>query len=81
VFGISHNPAAAGVSGVSGHNPGGLADFFEGDVTVTGKLNGVTIGALLQQLSSLEQSPKPNLVLRFRILGREIALSLSVNRY
>ena len=27
------------------------------------------------------KSPKPNLVLRFRILGREIVLSLSVNRY
>jgi hypothetical protein len=35
VFGISHNPAAAGVSG---HNPGGLAGFFEGNATITGTL-------------------------------------------
>ena len=33
VFGVSHNPQAAGVSG---HNPGGLAGFFDGNVTVTG---------------------------------------------
>ncbi|MGH8549722.1 MAG: hypothetical protein ACRERU_14195 [Methylococcales bacterium] len=33
VFGVSHNPKAAGVSG---HNPGGLAGFFDGNVTVTG---------------------------------------------
>ena len=33
VFGISHNPQAAGVSG---HNPGGMAGYFEGDVLVTG---------------------------------------------
>jgi PPE-repeat protein len=36
VFGISHNASAAGVSG---HNPGGLAGYFEGDVTVTGDLS------------------------------------------
>jgi hypothetical protein len=35
VFGISHNLSAAGVSG---HNPGGLAGFFEGNVTVTGDI-------------------------------------------
>jgi len=35
VFGISHNPTAAGVSG---HNPGGLAAFFEGNATITGTL-------------------------------------------
>jgi hypothetical protein len=35
VFGISHNLSAAGVSG---HNPGGLAGYFDGDVTVTGDL-------------------------------------------
>ncbi|HEX8110670.1 MAG TPA: hypothetical protein VF516_23220 [Kofleriaceae bacterium] len=35
VFGISHNPAHAGVSG---HNPGGLAGYFEGDVRVTGAM-------------------------------------------
>lgn len=35
VFGVSHNPRAAGVSG---HNPGGMAGFFEGDVFVTGDL-------------------------------------------
>jgi len=36
VFGMSHNHLAAGVSG---HNPGGLAGYFEGDVTVTGDLS------------------------------------------
>ena len=35
VFGISHNLNAAGVSG---HNPGGLAGFFDGNVTVTGDI-------------------------------------------
>jgi hypothetical protein len=35
VFGISHDPKHAGVSG---HNPGGLAGFFEGDVEVTGDI-------------------------------------------
>ena len=33
IFGISHNPQAAGLSG---HNPGGMAGYFEGDVLVTG---------------------------------------------
>ncbi len=33
VFGVSHDPSRAGVSG---HNPGGLAGFFDGDVVVTG---------------------------------------------
>jgi hypothetical protein len=33
VFGISHNPQPAGVSG---HNPGGMAGYFEGNVVVTG---------------------------------------------
>ena len=39
VWGISHNPQHAGVSG---HNPGGMAGFFDGDVIVTGdvKLTG-----------------------------------------
>jgi hypothetical protein len=36
VFGISHNASAAGVSG---HNPGGLAGYFDGDVAVTGDLS------------------------------------------
>jgi hypothetical protein len=36
VFGVSHNPNAAGVSG---HNPGGLAGYFEGNVEVTGNLD------------------------------------------
>ena len=36
-------------------DPGGLAGFFEGNVTVTGLLNGVAIGSLVQQLSSLQQ--------------------------
>jgi len=35
-FFVSHNPNAAGVSG---HNPGGLAGYFDGTVTVTGDLN------------------------------------------
>ena len=35
VFGISHSPQHAGISG---HNPGGLAGFFDGNVTVTGDL-------------------------------------------
>ena len=35
VWGISHNPQAAGVSG---HNPNGLAGFFDGNVIVTGDL-------------------------------------------
>jgi hypothetical protein len=33
VFGISHDPQHAGVSG---HNPGGLAGYFDGNVTITG---------------------------------------------
>jgi hypothetical protein len=36
VFGIAHNLAAAGVSG---HNPGGLAGYFDGNVTVTGNVS------------------------------------------
>jgi hypothetical protein len=36
VFGVSHNPKAAGVSG---HNPRGLAGFFEGNVVVTGDIS------------------------------------------
>jgi hypothetical protein len=36
VLGISHNAAHAGVSG---HNPGGLAGFFEGNVQVTGDIS------------------------------------------
>ena len=35
VYGISHNPASAGVSG---HNPGGLAGWFDGNVVVTGDI-------------------------------------------
>jgi hypothetical protein len=35
VFGISHNVAHAGVSG---HNPGGLAGFFDGNVAVSGNI-------------------------------------------
>lgn len=35
VWGISHDPQHAGVSG---HNPGGLAGYFEGNVTVTGDI-------------------------------------------
>ncbi len=36
VWGVSHNQQAAGISG---HNPGGLAGFFEGNVTVTGDIS------------------------------------------
>ena len=36
VFGISHNPKA---SAISGHNPGGQAGFFDGNVIVTGNIN------------------------------------------
>jgi hypothetical protein len=36
VFGISHNLNAAGVSA---HNPGGLAGYFDGNITVTGDIN------------------------------------------
>jgi hypothetical protein len=35
VFGVSHNLNAAGISG---HNPGGLAGYFDGNVTVTGDI-------------------------------------------
>lgn len=35
VFGISHKQTAAGVSG---HNPGGMAGYFEGNVVVTGNV-------------------------------------------
>jgi hypothetical protein len=35
VFGISHHPQHAGVAG---HNPGGMAGFFNGDVVVTGDI-------------------------------------------
>jgi hypothetical protein len=52
VFGVSHTPTAAGVSG---HNPGGLAGFFDGDVTITGHLNSQLVNNLQQQLSSLQQ--------------------------
>jgi hypothetical protein len=40
VFGISHNLTAAGVSG---HNPGGLAGYFDGNVTVTGQVTCVDV--------------------------------------
>lgn len=42
VFGISHDAAHAGVSG---HNPGGLAGYFDGNVTVTG--NVTVVGDIL----------------------------------
>jgi len=35
VYGISHNREHAGISG---HNPGGLAGYFDGDVVVTGDI-------------------------------------------
>jgi hypothetical protein len=35
VLGVSHNPAHAGISG---HNPGGMAGFFDGDIVVTGDI-------------------------------------------
>jgi hypothetical protein len=38
VFGRSHSPGRAGVSGHT-TDPAGLAGFFEGDVSVTGKIN------------------------------------------
>ena len=49
VSGTSKNPESAGVSG---HNPGGLAGYFEGNVVVDGKLivNGLDIGGWLGAL-------------------------------
>jgi hypothetical protein len=35
VFGVAHNLSAAGVSG---HNPGGLAGYFDGNVIITGTM-------------------------------------------
>jgi hypothetical protein len=35
VFGVSHNPRSAGISG---HNPNGLAGYFDGNITVTGDI-------------------------------------------
>lgn len=57
VYGFTKNPNAAGVSG---HNPNGLAGFFEGNLTVTGDviLPGAPMASLLgiiQQLQSLVQ--------------------------
>ncbi len=36
VFGIAHKKDRAGISG---HNPGGLAGYFDGNVTITGNVN------------------------------------------
>jgi hypothetical protein len=55
VFGFTKNQKAAGVSG---HNPGGLAGFFDGNVTVTGDvtLPGVeSLHGIIQQLQALAQ--------------------------
>jgi hypothetical protein len=58
VLGVSHNVTAAGVSG---HNPGGLAGFFEGNVVVSGSLTVQNVDILAninnihQQISSLQQ--------------------------
>jgi len=52
VYGVSHNLAAAGVSG---HNPGGRAGFFEGNVVVTGDIQ--LAGADLAEQFDLSGSP------------------------
>ena len=72
----THNPNAAGVSG---HNPGGLAGFFEGNVTVTGLLNGVAVGeGLIQQLGSLAQQVNSLLQDVQGIIGALNAAGISV---
>jgi hypothetical protein len=53
IFGFTKNQKAAGVSG---HNPGGLAGFFDGNVTVTGDvtLPGVeSLRGIIQQLQAI----------------------------
>ncbi len=49
VRGVSHTLSS---SAVSGHNPGGLAGFFDGNVTVTGKLD--VGGAGLDLVSAIQ---------------------------
>jgi hypothetical protein len=56
VFGVSHNPAHAGVSG---HNPNGLAGYFDGNVGVTGDIQLVGSGDCAEEfgVSGLDAAP------------------------
>jgi hypothetical protein len=56
VHGISHSPGHAGVSGAN--DKGGLAGFFQGNVTVTGAITvgGIDLANALKQLSGQVQA-------------------------
>jgi hypothetical protein len=54
VFGIAHNLNGAAVSG---HDPGGLAGFFDGNVTVRGHI--VLTGADCAEQSLLRPAARP----------------------
>ena len=51
VHGVTHSPSAAAITGIGA--PGGLAGFFQGNVTCTGALAGPTITALQQQIAQI----------------------------
>ena len=76
VFGISHDPKHAGVSG---HNPGGLAGFFDGDVEVTGDIRLTNAADLAEDFDvSDAKKVEPGTVM---VLLNEGALSESQQAY
>src|SRR4029077_12089102 len=75
VFGISHNPKAPAVSG---HNPNGLAGFFNGSVVVTGDIS-LANGDCAEDFNvSGQDKVEPGTVM---VLGNEGALSKSRKAY
>ena len=76
VFGVSHKPTAAGVSG---HNPGGLAGFFDGNVTVTGDIYLTNAGDCAEDFDIADaDSTEPGTVM---VLGEEEVLLPSYEPY
>jgi hypothetical protein len=76
VFGISHNLNAAGLSG---HNPGGLAGYFDGNVTITGDINLVGSADCAEDFNiGVDASIDPGTVM---VLGEEGALFPSQHAY
>jgi hypothetical protein len=64
VFGVSHSPQHAGVSG---HNPGGMAGFFEGDVVVTGDVKLIGGNDVAENFSVINtDSVSPGCVMTFK---------------
>lgn len=83
VYGIAHNLQAAGVSG---HNPGGLAGFFDGNVTVNGNIT-VSGDVLLTGADCAEQfeviageAVEPGTVMVMTDQGQVTACSASYDR-